>query len=185
MKKTFELFSEKERKILGLLLAIFIFGFIFYFFIALGEKRTCLHAMSSLSIKTKELQKIDSSKGLKKQEWLNWKAAQEDIATARQYFYSEKNAFAELRQDLSRILRESGLPVPRIQYNYAEFEDENINKVQLDFNISVSYFSLKKIINSLEGLPKFLVIEKINFLDIGPQTGFLKLRIILAGYYES
>jgi len=57
--------------------------------------------------------------------------------------------------------------------------------VMVSFNFKGSYFSLKRFLSSVEEFPKFLIIEKIDFINIETQSGILGLRILLAGYYES
>jgi hypothetical protein len=37
----------------------------------------------------------------------------------------------------------------------------------------------------VEEVPKFLFIERIDFLDIDTARDALELRVVLAGYYES
>ena len=49
--------------------------------------------------------------------------------------------------------------------------------------ISGSYFFLKRFIDAVEKLPRFLVVEKIDFLDTSVDGSFLALKINLAGYY--
>jgi hypothetical protein len=43
---------------------------------------------------------------------------------------------------------------------------------------------LKKFIHALEGLQKFLVIERIDFVNTETQAGGFRLSMSLAGYYE-
>jgi len=55
----------------------------------------------------------------------------------------------------------------------------------ISFDIKGSYLSLKRFIHSVEEFPKFLLIEKIDFLNIDARGNVLELRVVLAGYYES
>ena len=186
MREIFDLLEQKEQKILGLLCLLLVVALLFYSFIASGEKKTYLRTVDSLSSKQKEYQKIDSSKTEKKLEWFKWSEARRDIDTIKkEYFYKEKEDINQLRQDLEGIFNETKIHASDIKYDYEEFKREQIKKVNLTFNITGSYFLLKKFIHSVEKLPKFLVIEKIDFVEIDTQSGRLKLRIILAGYYES
>jgi hypothetical protein len=60
-----------------------------------------------------------------------------------------------------------------------------IKKVSATFNLRGSYVSLKRFIHTVEEFPKFLLIERIDFLDIDTARDALVLRVVLAGYYES
>jgi len=44
---------------------------------------------------------------------------------------------------------------------------------------------LKRLLDLIERLPRFLHADKIDFLSIGKQPGMLDLKIGLAGYYEN
>jgi hypothetical protein len=44
---------------------------------------------------------------------------------------------------------------------------------------------LKGLIQLVEEFPKFLIVEKIDFLEIDDRSSILELKIVLAGYYES
>jgi hypothetical protein len=73
----------------------------------------------------------------------------------------------------------------RKRYGYVEFKGETIKKINVTFDIKGSYLSLKRFIHSVEEFPKFLLIEKIDFLNIDARGNVLELRVVLAGYYES
>ena len=115
-----------------------------------------------------------------------WQEARRDMEdVGEKYFYKEKDGFNQLRIDLEQILSEARMRVlGRKKYEYVEYEQERVNKVNISFNQSGSYMALKQFIDTVERFPKFLVIEKIEFLDIDPAWGDLELRVTLAGYYE-
>ena len=58
------------------------------------------------------------------------------------------------------------------------------SKVTATFQISGPYHLMKRFVHSVEIFSKFLIVEKIDFADINMQSGGLKLKIVLAGYYE-
>ncbi len=89
-----------------------------------------------------------------------------------------------MRIDIQRILTQARIPSSQKKYNYTEYTKEKINKMSLSFNVRGTYQSLKKFIQAVEEFPKFLIVEKIDFLDIDAAGGVLELKIVLAGYYE-
>ena len=103
------------------------------------------------------------------------------------YFYDDdKEGFERLRLDLEQLLSKARINVSsRKKYDYVEFKGETIKKVNITFDIKGSYLSLKRFIHSVEEFPKFLLIEKVDFLNIDAGGNVLELRVVLAGYYES
>ncbi|MGD2246463.1 MAG: hypothetical protein PVI11_07960 [Candidatus Aminicenantes bacterium] len=184
MKVLFDLFTSKERKILGLLCLLLGLALVFYAAVGLGMKRSYYRSLDILSAAKRDLQSAESSRTKKESESSKWIQAQEDIQELRQkYFYTKEDWVKELRIDIQRILDESRIQYGRKKYDYVLFEKENIKKVHVDFSVTGRYASLKRFIHAVENFPKFLLIERIDFQDIDPQGRGIKLRIQLAGYY--
>jgi len=85
--------------------------------------------------------------------------------------------------DLQRILETSRIQHSGKKFDYAVFEKEEIRKVIVEFTVTGRYVSLKNFIHEVENFQKFLMIERIDFLDIDPQGQGIKLKIQLAGYH--
>ena len=186
MKELINLLNQKERKILGLLCLLLFAALLFYLLFALMEKGRFVHSQEALSVKTREYKKIGASKTDRELEWLKWEEAHRDLAELKEkYFYSESQGITQLRRDLQRIFNEVGVRASSLNYEYSEFEEARIKKVKVSFNIAASYFSLKRFIDTIERFPRFLVIEKIEFLDTDNQSGGFRLSFALAGYYET
>ncbi|MFQ6068941.1 MAG: type 4a pilus biogenesis protein PilO [Candidatus Aminicenantales bacterium] len=180
----FELLSQNERKALQILLVSLLVVLIFFFFVSLKEKRSYTQAVARFTTRQAEYERLNSQREEREKEWLKWKQAHEDIKDLREnYFYAEDDGYNRLRLSLEGIFDESGVQVSDIKYYYSQFEKEKLKKVNISFNLTGSYFSLKKFINAVENLQKFLLLEKIDFVDTPAEGGFLKLRITLAGYY--
>ena len=186
MKKIFEFLVAKEKKILGSLCAVLVLVVLFLVLISLPQRKKYFQALSSLTSKEESYQSIANEVQEREDDWLRWQEAREDMDELRaKYFYDEKDVFQQLRLDLAQIFRNAGVMVSRINYNYAEMKKEKIKKVNVSFNLKGSYVLLKSFIHSVEVFPKFLVIEKIDFLNIDTTRGDLELKVVLAGYYES
>ena len=184
MKETFDSLSQKEKKVLKIITALLVLVLLILAFMALKERNVYSRSLSSLSLKEKEYQKLDLGRMEGEREWQRWEKALRDIEELEaSYFYDERNGPNQLRLDLQKIFEESRMNVSRIKYTYTQFEKEKIKKVSISFNISGSYFSLKRFINSVEKLPRFLLVEKIDFLDTSADGNFLTLKMSLAGYY--
>lgn len=185
MKKMFELLDKNERRILSILLFILLGVFLFYIIVALGEKRAFLHSSQSLQSKKNELQIVRREKALLEEEWKKWSQAIRDYEElSEKYLYHQQKGLETLRKDLQIIFTDTEVQVSPLRYDYVESEEEGIKRIKVSFEATGTYFSLKKFIHTIEKYPRFLMAEKIDFLDINPQSGILKLKLVLAGYYE-
>lgn len=184
MKNLFNSVSHKERRILGLLCLVLGLALVFYVFFALGAKRSYSRSVDLLSAVQKDLRTAETNTGIKTADIQKWNRAQEDIKELREtYFYYGSEWVKELRSDLQRILESSRIQHDRKKFEYVYFEKEEVQKGVIDFTITGRYASLKNFIYAVESYQKFMMIERIDFLDIDPQGQGIKLRIQLAGYH--
>ncbi|NIO48086.1 MAG: hypothetical protein GTN73_01410 [Candidatus Aminicenantes bacterium] len=188
MKKIFDLLDDKEKKTL-IVLCVMIAGVVlFLLLISLSQRRSYFNALSSHTVKQKDYERINKAKIKKEREWIRWQEAQRDMDDLKKkYFYDDDNeGFERLRLDLEQLLNKARINVSsRKKYDYVEFKGETIKKVNVTFDIKGSYLSLKRFIHSVEEFPKFLLIEKVDFLNIDAGGNVLELRVVMAGYYES
>jgi hypothetical protein len=186
MREVFNLFEEKEKKALrvaGVLLGIAI---LFLLLISFPQKRSSIRALSRLESKQNEYQHFNSITLEKEDEWRQWQEAYRDINELKKsHFYNGRDSVKKMRLDIQRILSQARIPSSQKKYNYTEFKRENIKRMSVSFNVRGTYQSLKRLIQLVEEFPKFLIVEKIDFLEIDVRSNILELKIILAGYYES
>jgi len=188
MKKIFDLLDDKEKKTLSVLCVLIAGVVLFLLLISLSQKRSYFNALSSHTVKQKNYEQLNKAKIEKKGEWIRWQEARRDMdELKKKYFYDDdKEGFEQLRLDLEQLLNKARINVSsRKKYDYVEFKGETIKKVNVTFDIKGSYLSLKRFIHSVEEFPKFLLIEKVDFLNIDAGGNVLELRVVLAGYYES
>lgn len=186
MKEIFNFLSNTEKKILGFLCILIGLGLVFIVLFSLPRRSGYFKGLSSLTDTQKNHQELERKSLEKKKEWQSWQAARRDMDELRtKYFYDEKDVIQKLRLDLDQIFRQVRIPVHKISYSYVDFKGVKIKKVSATFNLRGSYVSLKRFIYAVEEFPKFLFIERIDFLDIDTARDALELRVVLAGYYES
>ncbi len=108
-----------------------------------------------------------------------------DIAELKEkYFYSAKDGITRLRRDLQKIFSESRIRASNKRYEYFPAKKvERMKVVRVRFQTFSSYNDLKKFIHSVEIFPKFLLLDKIDFLDLDSSGGGIKLNVSLTGYY--
>jgi hypothetical protein len=185
MKKFLDLLNKREQRIVGLLFLLLLGSLVFYIFVARAEKAQFYSHQRTLSTVEKNYKQRELNKAEKEEEWKKWKQTLVDMKQLREnFFYREEDAILQMRKDLQKIFRDTGVPVPAINYDYEDSNAESIKKIRVKFEIKGPYFSLKKFIHALEGLQKFLVIERIDFVNTETQAGGFRLSMSLAGYYE-
>jgi hypothetical protein len=99
------------------------------------------------------------------------------------YFYREEEGISPLMRDTDQILKSARIRVSQKRYDYADLEEGLYRVVRVTFETAGSYRALKKFIHSVETFPRFLVVQKIDFLDVDPFSGGLKVRVALVAYY--
>ncbi len=186
MKELFSIFDQREKKTLTLLSLLVVIVFLFLVVFALGEKRSYFRNLDYLTSAKEKLEEANQKAKEKKEEWLSWEEAKQDIQKiGEKYFYKDNDVFRQIRVDLKKIFQKSGLAISQLKYDYAQLKTGRVKKVGVSFNLKGSYYSLKKFLNSVETFPKFFMIERIDFLNISSGGTELELRISLVGYYDS
>lgn len=186
MREIFSLLEEKERKTLRVLSVFLVGAALFLILASFPQKRSYVKTLTQLEDKQSEYQHFSGITVQKDNEWRQWQEAYQDIVELKKsHFYSGKDAVKQMRLDIQRLLSRARIPSSQKKYNYIEFKQEKIKKMNVSFNIRGTYQSLKRFIQSVEEFPKFLIVEKIDFLDIDSAGSVLELKIVLAGYYES
>jgi hypothetical protein len=186
MNEFFSGLDEKDRmrlRLLGLLLLLAVFVLIFF---SLGRRR----GYHLLSQRLEVREKAAAAEKLKQDEgdvkWAQWQKAYRDIKDLKdKHFYHEGEEASELRLDLQKIFSTAGITSRTYRYSYASLEKEKIRKINVTFTFTGTYPILKRFLQTLEQFPKFLLLEKIDFLKIGGDGAMLELRIVLAAYYAN
>jgi len=185
MKEVFDLLDRREKRVTTLLCCLLGVALIFFLLGSLPQKGHYSKLVSSLRSKEKSYQTVGQKTSERREEWLRWQQAQKDLEDLGKKYFYDKDVQPKLRLDLERIFSEAGVRVSSIEFTYSELKKEKTNKVNITFNLRSSYPSLKRFIHLVEKFPKFLVIEKIDFVSSESGQEILELRVILAGYYES
>jgi Tfp pilus assembly protein PilO len=185
MRKLFDLLTRKEKSILGILFILVLGALCLLLFVGISQKRSFTRAEQGKTELQRELASAQKKRDGMAEEWELWKAAGQDYQKIKEeYLYQAKDALPLMRADVERILQKARVRVPQIRYEYEEFEEEHIQLIRFTFSIRGTYSRLKSFVHEIETFPKLIVMEKIDFVDIQPQSGFLTLRIHLVGYHD-
>lgn len=186
MNAIYDLLDGRERKTLERLTAAVVAAAALFFILAVRVRSGYFDSRNALAALGESSRRSEKAQAEVKAEWLAWQEALGDLESFRgKYFYEEKTVFQNLRKDLQRIFNQAGMDIPLINYRYSELEKASIKKVVVTFNYSGTYMNLKRFLAIVEGFPKFLAVEKIDFQKADRETGLLNLKLTLAGYYEN
>jgi Tfp pilus assembly protein PilO len=186
MRELFSYLSEKERSLLRLLSLLFLLAVIFLLAGSLGQRRGFHELAGRLMAQQQAAAAAADKQDESAAQWAGWEEAYADIQEIKAgYFYQEDKEINQLRLDLEKILAESGINARSLRYNHVNMEKERVKKVNVTFNFSGSYPILKRFLEAVERFPKFLFLEKIDFLKISAGGNLLELKIILAGFYAN
>lgn len=186
MSELFNALEEKERtrlRLLSLLVLVAVFVLIFFSF---GQRRSYRLSAQSLQERSKAADAAQAKLAESTSRWARWQEAYQDVKDLKEkYFYRGGEEVTELRLDLQKIFSQSGVSTRSLRYSYVSVERERFGKINVTFNLVGSYAILKRFLQTLEQFPKFLFLEKIDFVKIGGNGNILDLRIILAAYYAN
>lgn len=182
----FNLFDGRDRKILAAMGLLAVIGLVFLFVFGFRQKVVYSRSMDSLSRLQDELDSVAASSNAKMAEWQKWEQTQLDIQELREkYFYNDRDGIVKLRRDLQKILRKSRIRAADKRYEYFSVNSvEGLKGVRVRFQTFSSYKDLKKFIHSVEIFPKFLLLDKLDFLDVDSSGGGIKLNVSLTGYFH-
>ncbi|RLE03788.1 MAG: hypothetical protein DRJ11_03200 [Candidatus Aminicenantes bacterium] len=179
-----KLINKKEKNLLLSLSILLLMNLILFQVLGQGKRRSYFQQLSTLKKGKAELIALEKEINNLKNMWLQWRKVEEDINYLEKYFYGEENGFEKLRQDLNQLFQAAGGQFSSLRYDYARYDKIGIKKVKITFRLTLSYYSLKKFINAVENLPKFLIIENLRFSEIDSSTGRLQVDLGLAAYFR-
>jgi len=186
MKELFNRLTGTEKKTLAALAAGTLAVLLVFLFVSLGAKRSYGRARDALARLDAEYGKVLTSSTASVAEAKRWEEAARDLEDLKtKYFYDDAQGIMGLRRDLDRIFGEAGIRVSQISYSYEDLERGKFKRVVASFDFRGPYALLKRFLAIVERFPKFLTVEKIDFLNTSSDTGSLELKIELAGYYET
>ena len=184
MKDIFRSFNDAERKRLQVLLIILGFCLVFLFLVSLRERRSFNRLEDTLARQKAAFVKLDAERSSAVSERARWEQAAKDLDTLKaDHFYQEKDGVNVLRLDLQQLFAKSGISARTLNFDYADLDRQKARKVTVTFNFTGSYPLLKNFLDTVEQFPKFLCLERLDFVRITGGGNILELRVILAGYY--
>jgi Tfp pilus assembly protein PilO len=186
MKDIFRSFNDTERKRLQQLLLILGVSLVFLFLVSLRERRSFHRLEDTLAGQKAAFVKLDAERSSAVSERAKWEQAVKDLDTLKaDRFYQDKDDVNVLRLDLQQLFAKSGITARAIKFDYTDMDKERSRKVTVTFNFTGSYPLLKDFLDTVEQFPKFICLERLDFVRITGGGNNLELRVVLAGYYAN
>ena len=158
---------------------------IFLLFVASAPKREYLRIKGRERLAQQRMDVLEKELNQRKQILRNWEATLADLQSLREKnLYSGDDALFQIRLDLEKIFQANNMIIPDLEYEYESFPDSGLGLIKLGFIMTTDYNRLKRFIYAVESFPRFLMLEKIDFLEIDSGSGRLRLRLQVAGWYE-
>lgn len=185
MRRFFDRLKPEEKRLLAAGTALLGAGLLFLFFFALPRHEKLNRARDTLSGLERRYRMAERKGEEQKETWRLWENTEQVMKKLKaERMYSAGGDLERFRLDLQRLFNEAKIHIPgMMQYDYAHYEEEKIRKVIISFSLRGTYDILKKFLFSVETFPKFVHVERIDFLDINPANGVLLLKISVSGYY--
>lgn len=178
--------NDTERKRLRLLLAVLGLCLAFLFLISFRERRSFRRLEGALAGQQAAFAKLDAERAGAAAERARWEQAAADLSTLKEkHFYREADGVNALRLDLKQLFAQTGIMARSIKFDYSDLEKAKARKVNVTFNFTGSYPLLKGFLETVEKFPKFLSVERLDFVRITGGGSSLELRVVLAGYYAN
>jgi hypothetical protein len=173
-------FDRKTALVLGLLA---LSSVVFFLMVPLNKKNAYAEYQQTTTRNERRLTRLESDRTERGMQVNQWQQTEKDFQTLGDSYVYKKAMPMEMRLDVEKILRDNGIKTPPIDYEYEDFPDEGFKRVQMGFAITAPYYGLRKVIHAFETFPKFLVLERLEFLDIDDRGVSIRVRLRLAGYY--
>jgi hypothetical protein len=184
IKDMIDLLSPADRKTALVLGLLALSSVVFFLMVPLNKKAAYTKFQQTAGRNERRLTQMESDRTEKLQNRNQWLQTENDIQTLGASFVYTNDSPTEMRLDVEKILRDNGIKTPPIEYDYEDYPEEGFKKIRMGFVVTAPYYGLRKIIHSFETFPKFLVLERIEFLDIDERGVSIRVRLRLAGYYK-
>ncbi|MBN2206077.1 MAG: hypothetical protein JW742_01615 [Candidatus Aminicenantes bacterium] len=175
--------GRREKRILSILAAIFGVLVVFLLYVAVVERPGLLRTERSLARARESSERAAAELARKKEEAGMWRQGRRDAEEVRTaWFYQEAEGPLAFMSDVEKILNGAAIEAGQKAYSYDDVRGEKAERINVTFNCACSYFMLKRLLDDIERFPRFLFLERLDFLKTPDRGQTLELSITLAGY---
>ena len=184
MKELFDLLTDGERRAAAIAAAVVGVAACLLIYAAVGTHAAAVRAENAAGAARVAYTALDRERIAALRDWQARTAAAKDLAGFRaDRFYDGAKGLQAMRMDLQRIFDAAGVTASDIAYGYTDLVKGVLQKVNADFRFTASYAVLKGILDTVERSPRFLHVERVDFLGQTKLPGAMDLRVTFAGYY--
>ncbi|MFH1945611.1 MAG: hypothetical protein ABIK95_08310 [Acidobacteriota bacterium] len=185
IKGLYDRLNGREKLLFGAGIGLFAAALLFLFFIASHSKREYHRAMKQEQLVRQRVEALEQELSKRREALNTWDSALEDLQTLRDnHLYSREEALLQIRLDMEKIFQANDIFIPDLEYDYETSPDSGLGFIKLGFIMTTDYNRLKRFIHAVESFPRFLMLEKIDFLEIDSGSGRLRLKLHVTGCYE-
>jgi hypothetical protein len=174
----------RERTVIAALAVLFGAVLVFLLYMAVVERPGAERAERALAQKRQSHERAAADLAKRKEESQMWQQGRRDAEEVRTaWYYQEAEGIVPFVADVESILNGVAIEPTQKNYSYDDVRGEKSQRVSVTFTCSCSYFMLKRLLDDVERFPKFLFLERLDFLKTPDRGQTLELSITLTGYY--
>jgi hypothetical protein len=138
------------------------------------------------NLRQKELRQLWLN--LKARESAPWRGLDKKVPQARQdiqVFYVDRfpAGYSAISSNLQKIASDTGVKVSSEKYTQKDSDVQDLQRVEIEADVSGDYLPLVRFINSLERSKLFFIVNELELA--GEQSGTVRLRIKLETYLRT
>ena len=93
--------------------------------------------------------------------------------------YSQKTGSSELLNELDQLCNQAGLARNRSTFKHEDESQFGMRRVTLNLPIEGGYTNIRKFLNTLEGRPRFIIVESMTLDSEREGTGMIRMEMKL------
>ena len=95
------------------------------------------------------------------------------------YLFSKETGSSELLNELDQLCLQAGLTRNRSTFKHEDESQFGMRRVTLNLPIEGSYANIRKFLNTLEGHPRFIIVESMTLDSEREGTGLIRMEVKL------
>ena len=95
------------------------------------------------------------------------------------YLFSKETGSSELLNELDQLCNQAGLARNRSTFKHEDESQFGMRRVTLNLPIEGGYTNIRKFLNTLEGRPRFIIVESMTLDSEREGTGMIRMEMKL------
>ena len=99
------------------------------------------------------------------------------------YLFSKETGSSELLNELDQLCNQAGLARNRSTFKHEDESQFGMRRVTLNLPIEGSYRNIRTFLNTLEGRPRFIIVESMTLDSEREGTGMIRMEMKLLTFF--